>query len=266
MFRKVRTVINGIELSDDFSGASVINNIAISSDGKRYAVIKNGNVIYGDVPLDGKLNINDTVINLQRGVNHIFNIGNMYAGRSIISDGNISINSGSIEGGNITISGENICIGRKLLYEINESYEFIKKVSLKETSNDINLVLSNDSKVYVDGLTSTKPECRDGRLFIDNFQGMLKLPRNLEEINIKTSSGDISGNIAHSGSIKTSSGDVNLSLHIPLIVEVSTSSGDIDVENMISKGHGVYVPPNAKPGDTLTIDTSSGDVCVKYVL
>lgn len=261
MFRKARTIIDGIELPEEFSGAIVINNVAITSDGKKYALIKGGNVIYGNMPSDGKLNVDGNVINFKREAcgSDKFNIGNMSAGRSIITNGNICISDGSI-----SIGGSNISIGGNALsYEIDETYDSVKKVTLKESSNDIILRSSVDDKVHVNGYTSTKPECYNGRLFIERLKGTLMIPNNIE-IDIKTSSGDIKGSIQNSGSIKTSSGDVDINLQIPLIVEVSTSSGDIDVENMISKGHGVYLPPNAESVGTLTIDTSSGDISVKY--
>lgn len=260
MFRKAKQSIDGIELPDEFSDANIINNVAISSDGKRYALVKGGNVVCGDMPPDGKLNIDGIIINFQKGIPGAFNIKNMSAGRSIVTNGNICIS-----GGGISIGGGSISIGGKTLpYEINEAYESVKKAMLRETSNNITLKVSNDDKVYVEGFTGAKPECNGRQLYINRFQGTLKLPTLPLELDIKTSSGDIKG-VAHRGSIRTSSGDVNLILHIPVIVEVSTSSGDIDVVNMIHKGRGIYVPSDGKADGTLKIDTSSGDVSVRYI-
>lgn len=260
MFRKARTIINGIELPEEFSGSSVINNIAISPRG-RFAYVKDGNIITGDIPDDGKLDIDGNVLTIKKGIKD-FNIGSMSAGRRIFSTGSISIGSSDIQVGSSSIS-----IGRDKQYEIDEVYNNAAKVTLKDSANDIHLLLSKDNSVSIKGLTDTKPEFKDKNLFIDGLEGTLGLPKNVIdlEVNIRTSAGDIEGDIAHKGRLRTSAGDIDLELYAPLILEISTSAGDINVEKMISNGKGIFIPPNAKPIGTLVIETSSGDVNVKYI-
>jgi hypothetical protein len=246
MFRKSKTTINGIELPDEFSGASIINNIAISNES--FAYIKNGNIITGKIPEDGKLNIDDNIITIRKGVKG-FNIRNM----SI----NSSFSIGSMSVGCDTLQDE-----------IDEEYDNVKRINLKESINDINLGISDNNKVRIKGTTSEKPELKDGILYIERLDGKLSLPRNSHEIeiDIKTSTGDIKGDIAHSGRIRTSTGDIDLKLFAPLEIHVETSTGDINVDGMISKGRSNFIPPNVKPVGTLLIETSTGDIDIEYMI
>lgn len=242
MFRKSRVVINGIELPEEFSGASIINNIAITE--KRFAYVKNENIITGDIPEDGKLNVDGNIITIRKGTKG-FNIDSMSAVRSIFNSGSIST-------------------GKQ--YEIDETYNNVSKVTLKDTSNELKLRLITENLVHIKGLTNIKPEFKNGNLFIDGLEGTLCLPKFLNiELNIRKSSGDIEGDIGHKGIIQTSSGDIDLELYSPLTLEVSTSSGDINVSKMISEGRGIYIPPNAKPVGTLILEASSGDINVRYI-
>ncbi len=40
MFKRAKTIIGGIELPEEFSGSTVINNIAISKDRLKYAYVE----------------------------------------------------------------------------------------------------------------------------------------------------------------------------------------------------------------------------------
>ncbi len=270
MFRKKRINLNGIELPEEFSGSNIINNVAISKDGNQYAYVSNsGDLMTGKMPEDGKLEIEGTVINYKKG-SGLNDINISGRGKSInISGSHISMSS--IGGtGSVVISGGSSCIsiggGSDLEYEIDKSYDSVNKVSVKESSNDIELGLSSDTKVYVQGQTSAEPEYKSGRLFVERLEGKVSLPKTESsvELDIKTSSGDIDGDVAHAGRIRASSGDITLKLYAPLTVEVLTSSGDIDVKKMISEGRGIYTPPNAKSIGTLYVEASSGDVDIKY--
>jgi len=288
MFRKKRTKINGVTLPEEFSGANIINNVAITEDGTKYAYVsRSGDLMTGEMPEDGKLNVDGTEIHFKKGSGmSSVNIGGR--GRSVNIGGGVKVNypegsdrarSVNIGGGfqfdgvsgSIIVSGGNSNIsigGSNLAYEINEGYDSVNKVTLKENSHIVRLGLSSDDKVYVKGSTNAKPEYKSGRLFVDGLEGKVSLPKtnpNLE-LDIKTTSGDIDGDVAHPGRIRATSGDISLRLHAPLTVEVSTSSGDIDVTKMISEGRGIFSPPNVKPTGTLYVEASSGDVEVSYVL
>lgn len=254
MFRKVKTVINGVELPEEFSGASIINNIAISKG--RFAYVKeDGDIITGDIPYDDKLNIDGNVITVRKGIKS-FDIDTISAGRGIHSSISVGGYVNSI-----------ISIGRDKQYEINDEYDDVRKVTLKDNANDLDLRLSEDNKVHIEGLTGTKPEFKDRNLFIYGLEGILRLPKNVVdlEVNIRTSAGYIEGDIAHKGRLIATAGDIDLVLYAPLILDISTSAGDINVEKMIAEGRGIFIPPDTKnPIGTLIIQTSAGSVNVKY--
>lgn len=261
MFGKRKLIINGVELPEEFSGGSVINNVAISSDGRRYAAVtRYGDVVTGEIPADGRIEVDGTVINYKKG-----------SGRGVrISGSHVQMSSSS--GGSVVISGggcqASIGGGSNLEYEIDEGYDNVTKVTLKESVNDVNLGLSDDGKVYVKGNTSAEPTHQSGRLFVDGLEGKLSVPKSNPELelDIKTSAGDVDGEIAHKGRIRTSAGDITLELYSPITLETSTSAGDVRVKGMISDDRGVYTPPNAKPLGTLILETSAGNIKVKYML
>ncbi len=257
MFQTKRTIINGVELPADFPIASVINNVAISGDGRYAAVTRTGDLIVGDIPPSGKIEVDGTVINYQKGT-----------GRSgiTIGSGKYNIRGASavmVSGGSyVSIDG-----GSDLEYEIDQSYNGVSHVSLSELANDIRMGASGDCDVHVKGLTSSKPEYDGGRLRIDRLQGTLLLPfdrKDLEQ-DLRTVSGDIKGDVAHRGRLKTVSGDISLHLTAPLIVEVGTISGDIDVRGMMADGRGRYRPAGDVSVGTLGLETVSGDVSIWYV-
>ncbi|MDO8740772.1 MAG: hypothetical protein Q7J54_04355 [Candidatus Woesearchaeota archaeon] len=261
MLRRKRTVINGVELPEEFSGASIINNIAISCDGQKYAYVSDGrDLITGEMPENGRLEVKGTVINYKKG-----------AGRSGIHIQGSNICTGVVSGSSVVISGGGSSVsigGKNLEYEIDKEYCGVNKVSLRESTNDVALGLSEKDKVYVKGNTGSEPGYKNNHLFINGLEGVLSLPKSNPglEIDIKTSTGDIEGKVTHKGIIRTSTGDISLELYAPLTVETNTSTGEVNVKKMISEGNGVYTPPNAKSIGTLLVETSTGDINITYIL
>src|SRR3989338_6019568 len=101
MFETRKTIFNGVELPDEFSGSNVINNVAISRDGTKYAYVsRNGGLVIGQMPGNG--------INVKgRGV-HISSFG----------------------GGSVIISGSgNYVSGNDLEFKIDQAYVNVNKVS-----------------------------------------------------------------------------------------------------------------------------------------
>ncbi|MGV8086484.1 MAG: hypothetical protein ACP5N1_02545 [Candidatus Woesearchaeota archaeon] len=259
MFRKKRSMINGVELPEEFSGGSIINNVAISSDGQKYAAItKSKDIIIADIPSDGKIEVDGTVITYQKNSSNGFSI----------LGGHIRMNSFSVD--SLTITGGNSIMtmsGKNVEYEIDEAYDSVTKLTLKESANDINLGLAYDKKVHVRGITNSEPTYQNSILFVDGLEGKLLIPESNSEIelDIKTSAGNIKGQVAHKGRIKTSAGAITLELYAPISIETSTSAGDVSVKGMISEGRGIYTPPNAKSLGTLVLKTSAGDIKVSYM-
>jgi len=64
--------------------------------------------------------------------------------------------------------------------------------------------------------------------------------------------------------MKTMSGDISIRLLSPLIVEASTTSGDVDVRGMMADGKARYIPPTGNPLGNLYLETISGDITVRY--
>lgn len=259
MFRRRKTVINGVELPEDFNTSSVINNIAISNDGRYAAVTKSGDVIIADIPKSGRIEVDGIVLNYQKGT-----------GKSKMNIRGSNVSMSSFSGGSVVISGGGSYVsigkGSDLEYEIDQSYDNISRLFLNEQINDISVGLSNDGKVHVKGFTSREPEYRGSRLIVDRLEGSLLLPESMKnfEQDLKTMSGDIDGDIANKGRMKTISGDISIRLLSPLIVETSTISGDIDVRGMMADGRARYKPPTGNPLGNLYLETISGDIDVRY--
>ncbi|MBS3143061.1 hypothetical protein J4464_06755 [Candidatus Woesearchaeota archaeon] len=259
MFRKKRMVIDGVEIPEDFSGGSIINNVAISPDGTRYAAVtKSRDIVTGVIPPDGRITVDGISITYNRTGRRVHISGGSVQMGSVSASGSIQISTGGLH-----ISS----MGGGYGYEIDEGYSDLSKVTLKESTNSICIDFSQDEKVYVRGSTSAQPGIQGGRLFIDGLEGRLSVPQANPtlELDLRTSAGDISGDVAHKGRLRTSAGDITLSLYAPLTVEANTSAGDFDVTGMISEGRGIFSPPNAKPLGTLILETSAGDINVKYV-
>ena len=254
MFRKKKTKINGIELPDEFSGASIINNIAISPDGTKYAyVTKSKDLITGEMPEDGKLEIEGNVINYKRN-----------KGFGGFSYNNIKMSGSKIS---ITSSMKNVTISSGgLENEIDESYQNINAVSINSHVNDIELELSEDDKVYLNGSIESEPILNNGKLKVSSFGGTVSIPKKKEDVtlDIKVSTGNIEGDVAHEGNLETSTGDISIDLYSPLTVHTLTSVGDINIKKMICEENDLYIPPDKKPVGNLYLKTSGGDIKVKY--
>tara|TARA_Y100000310_G_C20556898_1_gene751024 strand:- start:193 stop:999 length:807 start_codon:yes stop_codon:yes gene_type:complete len=266
MFRKKRTVINGVELPEDFNVSSVINNIAISNDGKYAAVTRDGNVVMGDVPDDGRIEVDGTVINYQKGRSRV-NVGG-YGSNVNISGSGISMSS--ISGGSVVMSGGSITIGGKSLdYEIDKTYAVKSgdEIGLVSKNEDIALGLRDDNQARVEGLTGSEPQYAHGRLFVDDLQGKLWLPRGVSdlELALETKNGSVTGDIIHPGVVESKNGSIVLNLYAPLKVDASTKNGSVNVTGMESQGHGRYVPIGESAVGKLRASTKNGSVMVNYL-
>lgn len=274
MFQRKHTKINGVELPEEFSGCSIINNVAISNDGKKYAAVTRGGLVTGDVPSDGRIEIDGNVIQYKSGSpERTENLGDFFNGlhRKYLGGGSF-FTSGSVSGGSIVMSGSGMNIqmgGNHLDYEIDEMYDLKEgeEVTLSTKNEAINLGIRNDNKVRVAGLISSKPEYSKGRLSIDDFDGKLELPRAISklELALETKNGSVNGEIIHPGYVETKNGSIVLALYAPLIVDASTKNGRVNVVGMESQGHGRYVPIGESPVGKLRASTKNGSVLINYI-
>src|SRR3989344_5443817 len=116
MFRRKKTVINGVELPEDFNVSSVINNIAISNDGRYAAVTRAGDIVIANIPENGRIEVDGTTINYQRGT-----------GRSRVDIRGSNVRMSSFSSGSIVVSGSGCS---DLEYEINQGYDGVSRLSL----------------------------------------------------------------------------------------------------------------------------------------
>ena len=66
MFSRVSS-IDGVALPKEFENCTIVNKVAISADGRKYAVVSDGKVITGQIPESGVLEINGTTIKVAVG-------------------------------------------------------------------------------------------------------------------------------------------------------------------------------------------------------
>ena len=251
----MRTIISGVKLPREFDGASIINNIAITPDGKKYAVVsESGGVEINDMPSNGILEIGGTTVHYGGYA------GRVSIGSHIRTGGSVIISGVSISNGSVSFNGSDLEV------EVDKGYEGVRRLEVRGVSNDVRLGLSDDGKVYVKGKTNAEPSYKDGRLSVERLNGDISAPKSdLElDLDIETTAGDITGDVAHKGYLRTTAGDISITLLTPVAVSAGTSCGKISVEGMLSKGHGRYVPPNVQSWGSLTLRTTAGDITVRY--
>lgn len=255
MFSK-QTVLNGVALPPEYSGGSIINNVAISRDGSKYAVVgKDKQIITGDVPENGVLEINGTKMTIGKGGGGI-NIGGGARGSTVISSGSF---------GGVVISGGNISIGGSAREEeVNQSFTDVSEVIVQTTDADLKFRVHDANTVKVEGAAAEKPSVYGGALDLGDFEGVIYLPKSGVKVAAKTMSGDINGEISSEGSLNTMSGDISLKLSGPITVRTETMSGDVDVSGMMGAGRNTFEPPTGGTKGILSLKTMSGDVKVKY--
>ncbi len=251
--------VNGVRLPTElFRGATVINNIAVSSDGRLYARVSGGRAEISNMP-GGPLRVDDLEIMYENGRltvtgKGVRNASVHAANRSVhMSEDRIVIESrGNDQGG--------------LESEVNKAYDGVKMVFVDNSIEDLILGLSQDGKVYVKGNVRSHTLNPNGTLEITGLEGKLSLPKDYSvQFSIKTSSGDVTGDVAHHGIIETTLSSIMVRLYSPLNVMTDAKVGRVNVTGMVFQRDGVYTPPNAKSSGTLGLKTLIGDIGLDYV-
>ncbi len=261
--------INGVTLPDRNVGIQgITNNVVLYVDGT-YAAVRDGKVVTGQVPANGEIDIDGVKIRASgaSGIYSRVSVGNI-GGSISISRGNIT-NHTVIDHRGVQVVTSVGDVGASLDERIDETYELQEgdAVEMRVTSQDLRLGLQEGTCAAVTGESRYKPRYKNRRLDIVGLEGMLALPKAVKglTLTIYATSGDIEGDVAHPGSICVTSGDVDLTLYAPLDVETRAVSGDVEVIGMISKGRGRYGPVGGDAQGTLRIETTSGDISLKYV-
>jgi hypothetical protein len=153
---------------------------------------------------------------------------------------------------------------------VSEGYCGISKLTVYSYCSDINLYLSDDEWLKIEGRTLGITEI-NGRMLVNQFTGRIGLPKPTPEVKMMALDFDISGNVkgdvAHKGVIRVQQGEINLELYAPLNVRTHTE-GQAIVRGM---SFGLYAYPNRTyslagltMGQLELISESKGDICLNY--
>ncbi len=244
-----KTIVNGVELPSEFNGCNVINNIALSQDGTRYAVIGDkGSLIMGDVPADGRIEVNGTKITVQKG-------RVVSTSSSTFSFSNVTI-GGGISIGNVTRVPE----------EISKSFPGVQDVIIRSLATGFNLAVHDSDEVKVHGTTFNEPELSGGTLDLGNFTGTVTLPRSGVRISGEALAGSINGEISSPGKLKALAGSINITLSGPIAIQTKNLVGGVSVSGMMSAGRNRFEPPNHSGSgfEVLNIETLAAGINVTY--
>jgi hypothetical protein len=229
------TFINGVRLPEDFQAGSIVNNLAVSRDGKRYALVSNGSILMGDMPASGKLTV--------EGLTSPSSRAPASASRPAAAP----------------------AAAARIGSSAPRAYEKVDCVRVESGVGDITLGLSDDRKVHVEGDTGSERDSKDGDLRIEDLDGALLLPKGEAiDLGVRTGTGDISGEVESAGRFVTGSGDITLTVRKPFKVVARVSTGSVDVRGMLSEGDGVFLPPDGKFWGVLEAKTSTGDISIRY--
>ncbi|MBI2581300.1 J domain-containing protein [Candidatus Woesearchaeota archaeon] len=277
--------VNGVELPKEFAGRRTViinggRQVIISYGGTKYAEV-NGGVHVHDMPPGGKIKFDGLTIEYQSSGSgsqpHVrVSKGGIFSRQEIVTSGGGVINIGN--GGSVVMGGVHSSgsswhggggfYGSGLETEINRAYDNISAVSVTHGDGDIRFGFSKDRRVYVKGNVSEKPLVSDGKLAVAGLDGILELllPKERElNLSVLTGDGALRGDIAHQGRIATGDGPISLNLHSPLELQLRTGYGLVNVSNMISRGGGIYSPPNQKSTGKLEVKTGDGSISINYV-
>ena len=261
MLRRRKPAIGGIELPEEYTGARIIDTVAIRRDGKKYARIsEDGELSYHRMPKDGRIDLGDMVVTY---------VKQSWTSRLWDHVRKKGIPKDTFKG-SYTVSGKEetmiLHFAKEPRYEIDESYPALLELSLENNLADVCLSLTDRPNTYISGLIDHQPEEYDGTLHIKDMVGDILMPsedRNLS-MRIKTTIGMVYGDIAHKGSIMTATGDILLDLHSALACHIYSANGKVEVMGMEDKGDGRYIPPGHEPSGILNIRTASGNVDITY--
>ena len=240
----------GKKLTSDFKGAIKAANVAVSNDGSKYAIVTEKGVEYGKMPANGIAEVD--------GMKITYGVGNNIRNNSICISGGKNISTTQLNNRRLTVEN-----GGPLEWKIDESYAGVGKVKVDNSFGDISLAVSDDDKVYVKGKTKEEPKYKGNKLKVEELNGTVSIPKGVG-IKVDSSSGKVYGEVAGPGKIDVSFGDIDLVIKAPLRVKVDTSFGNVDVRGMLADGENTYKSPDAEPIGTLKIDTSSGNVKIRY--
>tara|TARA_Y100000310_G_C20680543_1_gene815683 strand:+ start:2429 stop:3406 length:978 start_codon:yes stop_codon:yes gene_type:complete len=144
-------------------------------------------------------------------------------------------------------------------------YNTPREVVISNELNTMQLELTDEPYVIIDGFTDTQPTETRGKLIIPELKGTIYLPKNNSrmKINISNNMGKIVGNIAHEGVIQNDIGEIDITLTKPLEVLAQTDMGEISMPGFQYTGS-VYLPGTDRQQGKLTLKTDMGKIKCSY--
>jgi hypothetical protein len=136
-----------------------------------------------------------------------------------------------------------------------------KGVQVENTTELLGLYVI-DNGVYIDGEINGVKKVSDS-VIIDGLEGRLKLDKNKEFV-IKSTKGNVVGDVANGGTIKTSTGDIGITIRAPLEVIIDAPNGDCVVFGMKTEEESKWIPEGEKPIGVLYLTSEKGGVYVTY--
>lgn len=128
-----------------------------------------------------------------------------------------------------------------LQYLVREEYD-ASRLWVSGGAGEIRMRLKPGRNIRLVGLVSGEPSCRNGRLEVANFAGTIFLPRDANvEYRIRTTTGDVLGDVMHSGVIKSEIGNIAINCENGVSVGVR---GESTVYGMRKR----YAPKKTRPG------------------
>ena len=278
MFSNQPPRINGVTLPKKFASAQLLlNNIAISKDGKSYAhVDSSGRVTEGECPVDGALTLGRSTIQFTGG--RITSVVGSNLGDNGNQRSSISLNLGettSLKGVSVTGCGDISFVAdsdspfnaASPAQKSTARYSGVSQVRMSTTNDGIFLDTSASSDVTVTGAHARGHSITDGVLELNDFGGSVTLPQSGVSVHGTTVNGSIKGRTSASGRLKTENGDIKIELSAPIELRVKTVNGECRIKGMKKVAGGVYRPPHLA-GDTelptLQLTSRNGDIKVKY--
>jgi hypothetical protein len=255
--------ISEVELPKGFEKVCTLaDKIAISSDG-RYAVIGlDGSLIEGQLPEDGNMDIDGTIINYHHHPHYVATMGPKAEAIPITGQSPIVINA------------QNVVIQNGNGYNLRTDYEGVKSIDVQVGLSTLTLGVSNDNKVYVDGQSNQEVIYKDGVLILASFSGKLIIPfSDSLEAKVHSIMGNINGDIAYPIDIATHSGDIILNMHVPLRVLAHANYSSLNMKGMkyVKPKKGtvedskIYLPMSHKPIGDVNLKATDGDICITYM-
>ncbi len=153
-----------------------------------------------------------------------------------------------------------------LQYRVSEEYD-ASRLAVLGGAGEIRMGLKPGKTIRLSGLVSKEPTCRNGNLAVANFAGSIYLPRDANvQYSIRTTTGDVLGDIMHLGTIKSEIGNIAINCNKGLLIGFRGESDVYGMKRMYSPKktrHGFHWYRTVQtPGGTVLLRSETGLIIV----